>query len=410
MTSKSTQPPRLVANPCVSVADLVKTFKSWLDMSLSKDLFALLAPPGNTAFTWKTGPNHLWLARVAPLFVQLTRVAPNTVLTSKKVLLVISSLRGSGSVINTTKMTDQTFDDWCDQTVRILFAKYREIKKDKASLERVMKRCTQVEAKAIQEVLKLITISTGDAQPEEQTSNITLSPPKTWGDWGPISSSGIGSMDSESKSSQAPKPKDPDSWCTTDLSIFQKVLQNNNEANSQDTKIHQQVHQKPNSTNSNFPISSPPAKKSKCKHTSPNWKMTLNTPPEATLTDSDCNEGFDDEEQRMIQTSLKTKIHNNKAKKPKAKAKSSSSSNNATTTSPKASKDDKSKKGIKSHLEKPKLADEKPSQKLLLKRCTSAAYHKALKLALADGKDEEAAKEEARVAYKKAAEEFNAGL
>jgi hypothetical protein len=29
---------------------------------------------------------------VAPLFVQLTRVAPNTVLTSKKVLLVISSL------------------------------------------------------------------------------------------------------------------------------------------------------------------------------------------------------------------------------------------------------------------------------------------------------------------------------
>jgi len=84
MTSKSTQPPRLVANPCVSVADLVKTFKSWLDMSLSKDLFALLAPPGNTAFTWKTGPNHLWLARVAPLFVQLTRVAPNTVLTSKK--------------------------------------------------------------------------------------------------------------------------------------------------------------------------------------------------------------------------------------------------------------------------------------------------------------------------------------
>jgi len=100
-------------------------------------------------------------------------------------ILVISSLRGSGSVINTTKMTDQTFDDWCDQTVRILFAKYREIKKDKASLERVMKRCTQVEAKAIQEVLKRITISPSAAQPEEQTSNITLSPPKTWGDWVP---------------------------------------------------------------------------------------------------------------------------------------------------------------------------------------------------------------------------------
>ena len=73
-------------------------------------------------------------------------------------------------------------------------------------------------------------------------------------------------------------------------------------------------------------------------------------------------------------------------------------------------KNENSKKAPKSPLEKPKLPDETPSQKVLLKRFTSAAYHKALKLALADGKNDEAAKDEARVAYKKAADEFNAGM
>jgi hypothetical protein len=42
----------------------------------------------------------------------------------------------------------------------------------------------------------------------------------------------------------------------------------------------------------------------------------------------------------------------------------------------------------------------------LLKRFTSSAYHKALKDAVQAGLDEGKAKEVARIAYKKAAEEF----
>ena len=67
----------------------------------------------------------------------------------------------------------------------------------------------------------------------------------------------------------------------------------------------------------------------------------------------------------------------------------------------------KLKKVQNSHLEQTEPTDEEPSHKVLLKRFTSAAYHKTLKLALADGKDDETAKEEAREAYKKAADEFN---
>lgn len=251
---------RLVANPCVTVTDLVKTFKSWLDVSLNKDLFALLAPPGNTAFTWKTCPNHQWLARVAPLFVPLAKVAPNTVLTSKKMLLVVSALRSCNAVINTTKMNEATFDDWSDQTVRILFSKFREIKKDKPALERVIKRCTQVEAQAIQEVLKHIRLSPDDPTPEEHKSNITLSPPKSWGAWGAISSSARGSTDSPSKRSLALKPQEDD-WCTTDVTIFQKVLKDNDEHKREDTEMQKQPDQKPKSTSSSFTISSTPTKK-----------------------------------------------------------------------------------------------------------------------------------------------------
>ena len=69
-------------------------------------------------------------------------------------------------------MNEKTFDDWCDQTVRILFAKFREIKKDKPSLDRVIKRCTQVEAQAIQEVLKRVVVGPGDVQ-EEDKSNVS---------------------------------------------------------------------------------------------------------------------------------------------------------------------------------------------------------------------------------------------
>ena len=406
MTSKTT-PNRLVANPCVSVSDLVKTFKSWLDMTMDKDLFALLAPPGNTAFTWKTGPNHQWLARVAPLFIQLTKVAPNTVLTSKKMILVVAALRSCGAVINTTKMNEKTFDDWCDQTVRILFAKFREIKKDKPSLERVLKRCTQVEAQAIQEVLKRITIGLGDVQ-EEHKSNVTLSPPKSWGQCGTISSSEEFATDSQSSSSTALIPKE-DGWCTTDVSIFQRVLEDNAEDKSEDTKKQQQVSHKSNPTKCNLIRSSPPPNPKRIMRKSPDWKMTLHTPPEHKSTDSESINSFDEDEQKLIQTSLKSKIHKNKPTKPKAKAKakSTSSSNSATTTSSKVLKKGKLKKVQNSHLEQTEPTDEEPSHKVLLKRFTSAAYHKTLKLALADGKDDDTAKEEAREAYKKAADEFN---
>ena len=133
---------RLSANPCVSVADLASIFETWLKMSLSKDIYTLLSPPDGKLFAWKTTPNHKWLAKVAPLYTLLVKIVPNTVLTSKKLMMALEHLRTKKLITNSTAMADELFDDWCDQTIRILFAKYREVKRDQVLHERVRKKCT----------------------------------------------------------------------------------------------------------------------------------------------------------------------------------------------------------------------------------------------------------------------------
>ena len=120
--------PRTVANPCLSVADLVAVFNRWLLQSMSKDVFALLRPSTERGFTWKTAPDHQWLSDVASLFVGLVEIVPNTVVTSKKLILTFEALHKDGKIINTSKMSDDVFHEWCDQTIRILFCQYREIK------------------------------------------------------------------------------------------------------------------------------------------------------------------------------------------------------------------------------------------------------------------------------------------
>jgi hypothetical protein len=92
MSKASDKKPRTVANPCLSVADLVGVFSRWLLQSLSKDIFALLRPSTERGFTWKTAPDHQWLSDVASLFVSLVDIVPNTVVTSKKLILAFEGL------------------------------------------------------------------------------------------------------------------------------------------------------------------------------------------------------------------------------------------------------------------------------------------------------------------------------
>ena len=214
------KPSRLTADPCLSVADLVKIFENWLTMSLSKDIYSLLAPSDGKPFSWKTTPNHKWLAQVAPLYILLVKVVPNTVITSKKMLMVIESLKAKQVITNSSKMPDALFCDWVDQTVRILFAKFREVKRDPVLLERINKKCSADEWRVIDQVLKQV-LAGDDVSTEDTQSHVTLSPPKSWGSW----TSAVNVLVQKEHGPQPSECKPECSILSCNVGIFNKVLQ-----------------------------------------------------------------------------------------------------------------------------------------------------------------------------------------
>ena len=227
MIKTSDKKPRTVANPCLSVADLVAVFNRWLTQCMSKDIFALLRPSTERGFTWKTAPDHQWLSDVSSLFICLVDIVPNTVVTSKKLILAFEAMHKDGKTINTSKMSDAVFHEWCDQTVRIIFSKYREIKNDAQCSARVYKRCTPKQQEAISLVVSKIVINP-DIVDSKEEKNLTLSPPKSWGSWpsvvGKAGSCGkdlsVGSASASSTSRSKPSEEALEVYS----SVFKQVL------------------------------------------------------------------------------------------------------------------------------------------------------------------------------------------
>ena len=223
---------RLQANPCLSVADLAKVFENFLSMKLSKDLHDLLSPPDGKPFTWKTSPSHSWLVKVSPLFALLVQAVPNTVLTSRKLLMVLEHLSSKKKVLNATKMQDPTFFDWCDQCIRILFANFREVKKSAATNSRIQKRCSQEEWGAISAVIDGIVLSDDDVK-QDDVKHVTLSPPKSWSRWMSTLQDDKETAGKSSGSAVVPAPgnnkcnsgaQDEPNIIKHDVSIFQSIM------------------------------------------------------------------------------------------------------------------------------------------------------------------------------------------
>ena len=356
---------RLTANPCVSVADLYKIFENWITMSLSKDLHSLLEPPDKKPFSWKTTPNHKWLAKVAPLYSLLVKLVPNTVLTSKKLVMVLQSLKANELVTNNTKMDDQLFYDWCDQTIRILFAKFREVKQRAEIFDRVQKKCTHEEWKAIDEVLVRMDIGADEPGQDEGKKQSTLAPPMSWTSWqtsfeSTASSEGL-SLSKTTPSVDAPK----------EYNIFRKILDGCMESEAP-TAVEAL------STNSSQELQ-PLATivDTKCK--------LIDGSPE---TDCSSEDSFTEHQQQAINTALVSKPQLLKA--PRKQKQSC----------------EVQKVAAKPAASKPKTttAKHKSTEK---QRVTSAAYHKAYTEALrANGGNVSLAKEAAREAYKDAASKY----
>jgi len=384
---------RLVADPCVTVSDLTAAFSAWLQVNLSKDLYGLLQPGHGKSFSWKTSPDHQWLSDLAPLYLGLAQVAPNTILTSKKLVLVFENMQKDGLINNTSKMCDSTFHEWCDQTVRILFSKYRELKKDPAARARISKRCTSKQNSAIDAVLAVIKVA--EITEDKQTkSAVTLSPPKSWGSWQTMVASGsitnnpasCATPTSSNKAAATPtQPTAEDYGLPPCCNIFRTILQQD--------EPQQETLQQPKTSIAAAPaiLGSPNPSKSKRRNAS--WKMAERTPPDAKAAVASPCADVDISDDKIFQKTMSQAKAAANAKgsgiKPKAKA------------APQAKKNTKP-----SSKSTPKSSIAKHAGTYELKKAASRAYHKAFTAAVQSGSDNAAAKASARQAYKKAVDDW----
>ena len=146
---------RLKADTSVGVSDLMHPFKVYIEKGGCRDILKLLQCPVD--MDWKSIPQHRWLVKNKVLFSLLLEVAPNTVITSRKVKEALSRIHEEKS-INFSKKENGDLWDWVDTKVRIGCAQLRELKSSTIVWDRCMKRCTDEEKDVLKEMMDQIEL------------------------------------------------------------------------------------------------------------------------------------------------------------------------------------------------------------------------------------------------------------
>ena len=145
---------RLKASPSLSVADIQGAFKKFLEEQNSWDLAKFIAAPDGAG--WKTAPPIKYLARLEPLLQKLLHVAPNTMMTSKKVREALEILGNEKGIHKPRSLSD--FMDWADDLIRMCMAHLRELKTNKVSLERALRKGSSQDCDKIKKMLDKIQL------------------------------------------------------------------------------------------------------------------------------------------------------------------------------------------------------------------------------------------------------------
>lgn len=167
---------RLKADTSLGVADLMSPFQSWFEHNECRDVYKLLTCPLD--MDWKSIPQQKWLVKNKELFSSLLAVAPNTMITSRKLKEALSRLNDE-KTINYSKKENFDLWDWVDTKVRIGCAQLRELKSSPTTWERCMKRSTQTEKDVLKSMMDQIELGkdsqeTQESQ-EQDEENKTLS-------------------------------------------------------------------------------------------------------------------------------------------------------------------------------------------------------------------------------------------
>ena len=148
-TAAPSKPIRLVADPNISVDQIQKVFKEYLEYKKSADAWSLIGPPpgGPKDLSWKTPIHAPWLSKCMGLLYALLEVAPNSKLQSIKVVKALQNLYEArdlqlpmlGGHHLTTAM------DRLDFAVRLLLSHLRLLKVNIQLKNKICRMLTQTE-------------------------------------------------------------------------------------------------------------------------------------------------------------------------------------------------------------------------------------------------------------------------
>ena len=107
---------------------------------------------------WKSSPATRWICKHKVLFSKLLSVAPNTIVTSKKLHEALQRLQET-EPINYTKKDNGDFYHWIDVKVRVGLSMLRELKNNfHQCFDRAMKRMTDEEKEVLGNMMKKIVL------------------------------------------------------------------------------------------------------------------------------------------------------------------------------------------------------------------------------------------------------------
>ena len=122
--------PRLIADPSVSVTELIKILRVFVNQKDCKDILSLVVPAGHRTFSWKTAVDPSWLQKMSSLVFDILAIAPNSKVQGKKLEGALKKMMVEGDLKNESKRDDKTYVDSVNQLIRIALSQFRTLKTD----------------------------------------------------------------------------------------------------------------------------------------------------------------------------------------------------------------------------------------------------------------------------------------
>ena len=166
--------PRLIADPGVSLSDLMKIIRDFVVLKDCKDILSLVVPAGHRMMSWKTAVDPTWLLRMSSLVFDFLAVAPNSKIQGKKLEQALKKMLESGDLKNETKRDDKTYIDSVNQLIRISLSQFRTLKMDITKREGCYKRLTSKEKKSFNLILDRMQLP-ADYEPQQSDEDQEVS-------------------------------------------------------------------------------------------------------------------------------------------------------------------------------------------------------------------------------------------